>query len=56
MKGRDWYDLVWCAAHHPDVNLGQLETRMRQSGDYGDDEPLTRARPHAVNRSRQTAL
>ena len=44
MKGRDWYDLVWYAARHPQVNLGHLETRMRQSGDYGDDSPLTRAR------------
>ena len=44
MKGRDWYDLVWYAARHPQVNLGHLETRMRQSGDYGDDAPLTRAR------------
>ncbi len=44
MKGRDWYDLVWYAAHHPHVNLRHLETRMRQSGNYGDDEPLTRAR------------
>ncbi len=38
------YDLVWYAAHYPQVHLGHLETRMRQSGDYGDDEPLTRAR------------
>ena len=44
IKGRDWYDLVWYAARHPHVNLGHLETRMRQSGDYGDEEPLTRAR------------
>ena len=44
MKGRDWYDLVWYAGRHPQVNLGHLETRMRQSGDYGDDEPLTRPR------------
>jgi hypothetical protein len=44
IKGRDWYDLVWYAARHPQVNLGHLETRMRQSGDYGKEEPLTRAR------------
>ncbi len=44
MKGRDWYDLVLYAARHPQVNLGHLETRMRQSGDYGDDAPLTRSR------------
>jgi hypothetical protein len=44
IKGRDWYDLVWYAARHPQLNLGHLETRMRQSGDYDDAEPLTRAR------------
>jgi hypothetical protein len=43
IKGRDWYDLVWYTARHPHVNLGHLETRMRQSGDYGEEEPLTRA-------------
>ena len=52
MKGRDWYDLVWYAARHPHVNLRHLETRMRQSGDYGDDEPLTRARLLALLRRR----
>jgi hypothetical protein len=44
MKGRDWYDLVWYAARHPRVNLRHLELRMRQSGDYGEQEPLTRGR------------
>ncbi|MDO5567085.1 MAG: nucleotidyl transferase AbiEii/AbiGii toxin family protein [Planctomycetia bacterium] len=40
-KGRDWFDMIWYAAHHPLVDLAHLETRMRQSGDYTDDEPLT---------------
>lgn len=40
-KGRDWYDMIWYAAHHPIVDLAHLETRMRQSGDYPDDLPLT---------------
>jgi predicted nucleotidyltransferase component of viral defense system len=44
IKGRDWYDLVWYTARHPRVNLRHLETRMRQSGDYSDEEPLTRTR------------
>ncbi len=52
MKGRDWYDLVWYAARHPHVNLIHLETRMRQSGDYGDSSPLTRARLLDLLRSR----
>ena len=44
IKGRDWYDLVWYAARHPYVNLGHLETRMRQSGDISDEGPLTQTR------------
>ncbi len=34
VKGRDWYDLVWYAAHHPELHLRHLEQRMRQSGDW----------------------
>lgn len=41
VKGRDWYDLVWYVAQHPQVRLAHLESRMRQSGDYADDEELT---------------
>jgi predicted nucleotidyltransferase component of viral defense system len=41
VKGRDWYDLVWYAGRHPEVRISHLESRMRQSGDYRDDEPLT---------------
>ena len=52
MKGRDWYDLVWYAAHHPQVNLVHLEARMRQSGDYSDNSPLTRTRLLDLLRSR----
>jgi hypothetical protein len=33
VKGRDWYDLVWYAGRHPQVNRHHLEARMRQSGD-----------------------
>ncbi len=40
-KGRDWYDLVWYAANHPAVNLEHLEQRMRCSGDYNRESPLT---------------
>lgn len=40
-KGRDWYDMVWYAAHYPIIDLNHLETRMRQSGDYSDDKPLS---------------
>ena len=41
VKGRDWYDLVWYAGRYPKVRIGHLESRMRQSGDYQDDEQLT---------------
>jgi predicted nucleotidyltransferase component of viral defense system len=41
VKGRDWYDLVWFVSRHPEVRLNHLESRMRQSGDYTDDEELT---------------
>lgn len=44
VKGRDWYDLVWYAGRYPQVRLSHLEERMRQSGDYRDEMPLTRGR------------
>jgi predicted nucleotidyltransferase component of viral defense system len=31
VKGRDWYDLVWYAANHPQLHLKHLEHRMIQS-------------------------
>ena len=40
MKGRDWYDLVWYAAHHPQLHLSHLEQRMRQSGHWKTEEAL----------------
>ncbi len=44
VKGRDWYDLVWFAGHHPELRLAHLEARMVQSGHWPADEPLTAAR------------
>lgn len=41
VKGRDWYDLLWYAGNHPEVHMDHLEARMRQSGDYQDEETLT---------------
>jgi hypothetical protein len=41
VKGRDWYDLVWYAANHPELHLYHLEQRMRQTGDWKEDTPLT---------------
>ncbi|MFC1765227.1 nucleotidyl transferase AbiEii/AbiGii toxin family protein [Planctomycetota bacterium] len=41
VKGRDWYDLVWFASHHPTLNLAHLEHRMRQTGHWEVSEALT---------------
>lgn len=41
VKGRDWYDLVWYAANHPELHLYHLEQRMRQTGDWKEDALLT---------------
>jgi predicted nucleotidyltransferase component of viral defense system len=42
-KGRDWYDLVWFAAYHPELHLSHLEERMRQTGHWAEASPLTEA-------------
>jgi predicted nucleotidyltransferase component of viral defense system len=41
VKGRDWYDLVWYAANHPELHLEHLERRMRQTGHWKGDDRLT---------------
>jgi nucleotidyltransferase AbiEii toxin of type IV toxin-antitoxin system len=43
VKGRDWYDLVWYAANHPQLNLGHLEQRMRQTGHWSGELSLSPA-------------
>jgi len=43
VKGRDWYDLVWYAANHPQLNLGHLEQRMRQTGHWSGEPSLAPA-------------
>jgi predicted nucleotidyltransferase component of viral defense system len=40
VKGRDWYDLVWYAANHPELHLAHLEQRMLQSGDWKGNKPF----------------
>ena len=40
VKGRDWYDLVWYCAYHPDMHLAHLEERMRQSEHWKKAAPL----------------
>jgi hypothetical protein len=41
-KGRDWYDLVWYAANHPQLHLFHLEQRMRQTNDWEGEKPLNK--------------
>lgn len=41
VKGRDWYDLVWYCARYPQLHLAHLEQRMRQSGHWAEETPLT---------------
>jgi hypothetical protein len=41
VKGRDWYDLVWFAAYHPELHLSHLEQRMRQTGHWKGATALT---------------
>lgn len=43
VKGRDWFDLAWYVSRHPELRIGHLEARMRQTGDYSGEEPLNRA-------------
>jgi hypothetical protein len=52
VKGRDWYDLVWYAAHHPEARLLHLESRMRQTGDYAESVPLAAQAVFALLRNR----
>ena len=41
VKGRDWYDLVWYAANHPQLHLAHLEQRMRQTGHWTGQTTLS---------------
>jgi len=43
IKGRDWYDFVWYASNYPVLDLKHLEARMRQTGNYMSDQPLTKS-------------
>ncbi|KZD16155.1 MAG: hypothetical protein AO396_04900 [Candidatus Fermentibacter daniensis] len=40
VKGRDWHDMVWFAAHHPDLHLDYLTEKMKLSGEIGARETL----------------
>ena len=42
VKGRDWYDLVWFVANHPQLRLSHLEQRLVQSGHLRAGETLNK--------------
>lgn len=44
VKGRDWYDFIWYVSKGFRLHLAHLEMRMRQSGNYLSDKPLTKDR------------
>ena len=48
VKGRDWYDLVWYAANHPQLHLKHLEQRMVQSGHLKETQRLTAEKLSAI--------
>lgn len=48
VKGRDWYDLVWYAANHPQLHLKHLEQRMIQSGHLKKKQRLTPEKLSAI--------
>ena len=41
VKGRDWYDFVWYVARNVELDIAHLEARMRQSGHFDGNGPLT---------------
>jgi predicted nucleotidyltransferase component of viral defense system len=55
-KGRDWYDLVWYAANHPELHLAHLEQRMRQTGHWEAAAPLPPDAFHRLFAERVEAL
>lgn len=56
VKGRDWYDLVWYAAYHPELRLSHLESRMRASDDWSGQVPLTAEKLTEIYHSRIAQL
>jgi predicted nucleotidyltransferase component of viral defense system len=40
VKGRDWYDLLFFIARGVPVDLGHLEARLRQSGQWNEERAL----------------
>lgn len=52
VKGRDWYDFVWHLGQGTALNLPHLEDRLRQTGHYQGQTPLTLAEVKQMLRHR----
>lgn len=52
IKGRDWYDLIWYIQNKIPLNLGYLESCMRQAGNLEKNESLDRNKLLAMLRKR----
>jgi len=42
VKGRDWYDFVWFAARDIPLDLVHLTARMKQTGHWSAEKPISR--------------
>ena len=43
VKGRDWFDFVWFLQKRVSLNLGYLEDKLRGSGNFESNDPLSLA-------------
>ncbi|NGX43011.1 MAG: hypothetical protein K940chlam7_01302 [Chlamydiae bacterium] len=41
IKGRDWYDFLWYVQRETPLHLAHLEERMRDTGNYSGEIPLS---------------
>jgi predicted nucleotidyltransferase component of viral defense system len=41
VKGRDWYDFLWFIGQNTPIRLTHLEERMRESGNFSNEQQLT---------------
>jgi len=48
VKGRDYYDFVWYVGRGTPCHLAHLESRMRQTGHWNEERPLTDADVRAL--------
>ncbi len=56
LKGRDWYDFVWYVGRNTELDLKHLEVRMRQSGHYTDEAPITGEKFYEIVKAKIASL